>query len=196
MACDPIEGTLVMPDQPLRVKRDDGFKVRFYKGDYPMKVSLAKNKKSIHVQIDRKGITTHVTLKVPPGAQVPENGRFELLGKNSGQTFDVAGNVKTTKVQSESIQEWEGCIYYRDEYVCRRRRDRRHPRRDDRRRPPRRECRWERVPVEGSRDVEFHYLTTTVRFSSQLSSPGEGTGTFAGRKVNREKIYTYRGRCL
>ena len=179
-SCETVQTVLTVGDKPLRVQRDDNMKVRFYQGQYPIQLSMSRGQ--ISMRVNRKEVWTDVTLNVPSGTPIPENGDFNLPGSASGQTFDVSGNIATKREQSETMKGWESCIYYRDEYVCRGRgRDR--------------YCRWERVAATGSQPVEFHFMTTTVDVNATLASPGEGEGKLAIHNVDREKIYTYRGEC-
>lgn len=175
-----LEGTLKVTQDSLRIQRDDGFKVNFYKGNYPASLTF-KNARA-YLYITRKDIRTEATLKFPAGASIPENGSFVLDGTKTGQTFLISGNIATTRSETPTVREQESCQYERDEYVCRGYGRNRY-------------CQWETVIYEGLRRVEYHYLTKTVKLATQLNSDNGGTAEFGGTEVARSKVYTDFGPC-
>jgi hypothetical protein len=174
-----LQGSLEVTQDSLRVVREDGFKVHFYKGEYLSKLTWKKG--TAYLSIVRKDITTNSVLKFPPGESIPENGNFSIDGSKTGQTFKLEGSISTQKVNSETIQEQESCQYSQEEYVCRGRR--------------RQECGWETVWYSGLRRVEFYYQTKTTELLSSLISDNGGRGEWSGKSKERNKVFTFIGKC-
>jgi|GEM_PF-6024331 len=175
-----MAGQLSIQEGALRVQRDDGFKVRFYKGSYTAKMDW--NNRLFNLAVDRKDITTRIEIPIAAGLQLPANGSFSIPASKSGQTFNFSGTVETKISDSAPIREYEPCTYYQREWVCY------YNGRYE-------ECGWEDVAVQGSREVEFYYQTKTVNLSATLASPPEGQGQLKGREVRRNKIYNFQGQC-
>lgn len=175
-----VTGTLKIDGKPVRVKRDDGFKARFYKGSYRTEISAKR--RNLHFNVTAKNVRTAFTVNLPSGFSLPSNGSFTLPAKKTGQTFDLKGNIKTKTSKSPTVNEYEYCVYYEEEYVCRGRGRRRY-------------CEWEEVAVDGEREVEYHFIRRKVNFNWTLSSPREGSGNFTGVETSKNKVYTYRGEC-
>lgn len=174
-----VDGTLEVQQGALKVVRTDGFKARFYQGKYTSQLSFQSGK--LYLVIHRKDVRTDAELKLPAGFALPENGDFKIDGVKAGQAFNVDGTIGTAITDSLPRREYESCTYYRREWVCEGRYDE--------------YCRWEDVPVQGDREVEYFVRTKTVTLAIDLPSPGEGRATFAGAERSSKKIYTYEGRC-
>lgn len=175
-----MEGDLSVSTGALRVKRDDGFYVRFYPGNY--RTHFENKGRTLYFTIDRKGIDTGVTVDVPNGQEIPENGAIFIESTKSGQAFDIWGDSQTKVTESAMINDHESCTYYRREWVCE------HT-------PHGRYCHWEEVPYRGWRSVEYYFRTREQQVSMTLNSPGNGSGDFSGTERSSEKIYTYVGSC-
>lgn len=175
-----VDGTLSVKSGSLRVKRDDGFKVSFYEGNYRAELNFADRK--AYLTVHRNDIRTDATLDFPAGASIPENGVIDLDGFKTGQTFKINGSIRTIKDETPTQRESEACTYYERRWVCEGYGRRRH-------------CYWENVPVQGYRTVEFYYLTKTSTLDLSLNSNTGGPVDFDGRSVSRKKIYTYEGVC-
>lgn len=175
-----MPGTLQVTKDSLRILRDDGFKTHFYQGQYSADLTI-KNQK-LYLTVERKGVTTNATMKIPAGTSIPTNGAFSIAGTTTGQTFDVNGDITTKEDTTSPERSHEACTYYRDEWVCygygRER-----------------QCYWESVAYQGYQEVEYYFLTRTVTLASLLRSNNGGEGHFNGRTSERKKIYTYRGPC-
>lgn len=178
--CLATPGTLEVTVDSLRIQRDDGLKTHFFKGKY--EASLSFKDRKAYLSIIRKDIRTDATVTLPQGVVIPENGAFTIAGTKTGQTFDIEGQVNTTKDQSPTYMDIEYCQWERDEYVCRGRG--RH-----------RQCRWETVFYDGRRDIEYHYLTTSRKLNTQLLSDNGGKAQFSGQENDRKKVYTHIGFC-
>lgn len=174
------QGSLEVTVDSLRIERTDGLKSHFFKGKYESSLSF-KNQKA-YLTIIRKDVRTDAEVKIPAGANIPDNGAFAIDGTKTGQTFDITGTVATTRDQSPTYLEQESCSWNEEEYVCRGR-------------GRRRECRWETVRRYGYREVEFHYLTTLMKLNTELLSDNGGKAKFSGQETSRQKIYTHVGFC-
>lgn len=175
-----MDAELVVGTGALRVKRDDGFYVRFYPGKY--RTHFENKGRRLYFTIDRNGIDTGVTVEVPRGQEFGDNGAIDIRSTQTGQAFDITGVSTTQIAESSTTREHESCVYYRREWVCE------HT-------PRGRFCHWEDVPYRGWRSVEYYYRTREQEISMTLNSPGNGSGDFQGREVNRQKVYTYEGAC-
>jgi len=175
-----IQGQLEVTQDSLRILRDDGFKVHFYKGIYSS--SLIFKDQKAYLAITRKDIITNAILKFPVGASIPENGTFILDGGKTGQTFSISGVIDTETINSETIREQESCQYPEDEYICRGR-------------GRQRECRWETVWYNGLREIEYYYQTKNIKLASDLASNNGGKANFTGQSSDRNKIFLYVGQC-
>lgn len=180
LSAGAVSGPLTVTKDSLRIQRDDGFKVHFYKGTYPAELVFKDNR--LYLSITRKDIRTDATLVIPAGQGLPENGSFNIDGTKTGQTFSVQGLVNTTKNRSADFIENETCSYDREEYVCRGR-------------GRRRECGWELVRYTGQREVEFHFVDTDRELKADLLSNNGGQAEFSARESWRQKNYTYVGAC-
>lgn len=183
--CSPLaqamEGIYEVTNGSLRILRNDGFKTHFYPGKYKGEINFKEGK--AFLRLDRNEISTDATLTFPAGAQIPDNGEIFLDGYRTGQTFRIGGTISTARSQTSPERGSEGCTYCRREWVCRGwGRDR--------------YCRWEEVPTQGYRTVEFFYLTKTVTLALDLESNNEGKGKFNGRETSKRKVYTYEGECF
>lgn len=175
-----LDGTLDVKSGSLRVMREDGMKVSFYPGKYKAQVSFDRDK--AYLMVERKDVRTDAVVKFPAGAQVPENGAVRIDGFATGQTFSMAGEISTVRDRTETERGFEGCTYSRRDWIC-------HGWGHHR------ECGWETIVINGSREVEFHYETKTVNLSLKLDSRNGGDSSFGGRSVSRKKEYTFVGEC-
>ncbi len=181
VAQSTMQGNLVVRSGALRVQREDGFKVRFYSGTYRSEVDFGSG--ILNLTVYRKDVRTDIPIRLPIGNGLPENGEFDWSPEQLRQTFSLKGTVSTTRSQTSTIHDIESCVYYRREWVCEG-----HGHHGGR-------CHWEEVPVQGTRDVEYYFLTTSVQLSCILRSSADGQGELTTQSVNREKIYTFRGEC-
>lgn len=175
-----MTGTLKVDSGSLRVQRDDGFKVHFYQGQYPMEIQFKSGK--AYLSITRKDIKTDVIVNIPNGSSIPDNGEIKIEGTKSGQTFDIGGQISTDIQNSQNVSELESCTYVRQVWVCRYQGHHQY-------------CSWEDELAQGYRSVDYYYQTKNVQLSLELDSNNGGNAQFDGRSSGRQKIYTYQGQC-
>lgn len=188
LACDPIKGTLqvVKPFTALAGDSNDeeGLKnVTVDAGSYSMKLEMS-GKHSAEMKLKSGRQEFVLSLQIPKGKEIPQNGAFALSAKESGQPFDLSGENKTTVTESDQERGQESCQEQVRERVC-----------GYRGNPPQYVC-WDEIRYrQGWMDVEYYFRTTRQEMTAQIQQNAELTASFAGARSSDEKIYTYRGFC-
>jgi hypothetical protein len=116
-----------------------------------------------------------------------------LKGSDIGQSFDLNGRLVTESVTSDTTRTSEACSWQTREYDCRRvwrgGGRGRHGHWVER-------CGYFPVTHWGTREVEYHYVTTGVSLNAEVSENSEVVGNLSvARTTSRSKIYESRGTC-
>lgn len=141
-------------------------------------------KKTMRVKLDLRDVAT-----LPR-----QNGTFFVTAQESGQNYDIEGELETRRDNSEVYQRVERCnirasrpYCYNDCYYDYFGNYRCHTR-----------CTTQTYTIPGYRHVEFYYRNTSKRLSLRFLEPSESkeVAKFEGFDDNSQIIYTYRGACV
>ena len=128
----------------------------------------------------------NITLSIPKGLEIPQNGPFELTSVQSGQPFDLKANVETRISESAPQRDLENCTAQRWENVCA---------------PtgPRGEITCSQRPVTywGRRSVTFIERQYTRNLKAQWIPKGIDKAVAVSTSQNQEfeRIYLQQGAC-
>lgn len=149
-------------------------------GDH--KTSLDFKRKKVVATIKTGSDSLKVELDVPKGAQIPSNGSFELKSSQTGQPFDVLGEVQTHVTDSGLYREYAMCEKREYQTIC----------------GPK-GCYTTPVTRPGRKHVEFFYRDTDQAMQLDMTAEGGPQNRYAhfeGRARYSEKIVTYEGACF
>lgn len=151
---------------------------------YSIKVDADDSSASISLELN--GEKEKIRMRIPKNRIPKEQGAFEVLSEESGQPFNVRGNLDTDYSRSQSYRGWESCSRTVPREVC------------GYDSGGRWYCTIEYVTVYGQQKVEYYNLTTHRQLDMRLSIPGDANEVVAalgGRNATVNKIYTYQGYC-
>lgn len=123
-----------------------------------------------------------VELAVPKGAQIPDNGNFELRSSQTGQPFDILGAVQTKVTNSPTQTGYEACQVQDYTHIC----------------DPR-GCHAVPIVRQGNRFIEFYFRDTdrAMQFDmTAISNVQDKYSRFDGRSQTREKVLIRTGPCF
>lgn len=118
MGCKPeFQGQLKVVDQSLPTVVN-GHTVSFPTGIYNTVLKLnSKSKATLTVKTAKTSYD--LVLQIPSSVQIPsENGPINLTAKQSGQPFDLAGQMATNTYQTEVQSGQQSCQIQEPETVC------------------------------------------------------------------------------
>jgi len=161
--------------------------------------------------------TVEVKMKVPDSLKLPEtDGTFFFMSEETGQNYDIKGDLKTDYSSSGIIDAVETCSYQRMERQCAPvcsdtapvvdKNDEVHParRREARRGNPRPDprrctvvCRNVSVTRYGNQNVRYriNYTNKTLHLSMNQPNTDKIAATYRGHDQSSYRSYEYRGRC-
>lgn len=155
-------------------------------GDYSTTLRFI-GRHDVEMQVKYNREQWNINIHIPSGANLPsENGTISLTSQQTGQPFDLAGDVQTQKQRGQTVRENESCSYtdYRHEcYVTGN--------------PPATVCRDVPYTRWGYRDVEFYNVQVhrEVKMNAYAPRSPAVLGTFTSVSDWTERVYTYQGRC-
>jgi hypothetical protein len=156
-------------------------------GSYDVKVTFPDKKKArIEVKIEGKNNNPQIDLKLPSGKSFPEyDGPITLSSQESGQPYDVNGNLRSDIQRTQTVRDEETCTYYVRERECNTDKN------------GNRVCKDRDVAHTGDRPVEYYYEELTQYLDLSLERPNSNVEVahLGGTYFNRDKIYTYQGPC-
>jgi len=140
-ACQPIAGTLTVAERlvlnvteyerPLdpwcRRGRDRDCKEpvavvktgRFHPGSYRAQLELDAKDAIRLTLFEARKLESVVNLTVPRGTHLPQHeGQFRLPADETGQPYDVAGEIATTYAVSPVVTAWQSCAQSLERWVC------------------------------------------------------------------------------
>jgi hypothetical protein len=149
-------------------------------GNYDTSLDFKRDK--IKVKIELASGSIKLDLDVPKGTQLPSNGNFELLSGQTGQPFDVLGDVATKVSESGPQSQYESCQYQTYDTVC-----------------DQNGCHYIPVTRNGSRYIEFFVRQTDSTMNFDIAEPSQVKKTkahFVGTSRTSERIITRAGQCF
>ncbi len=195
VGCDDIKGTLNVQQQ-LTLKDEKGKLVVLQPGAFEAAFDLDEdeNERELEIKVkDARGKKHEADLPIPTSVAIPRvAGSFVLTGSQTGQAFDLQGEIQTDERNSGPIDTTESCTYtepvrrcWTEEFVGR----------DGRKRRERR-CEWVNETRWGMREVTYHTVTTTVRGTAEFVDANVGViATFQGSNSHSIRYNDYVGRC-
>lgn len=198
-ACNELSGTLTLKET-LNVVDKKGRAVSVPKGNFASEFEYDQDDREIKLEIKDIDGKKDVDLKlrVPAGTQVPtHNGLFSLSGAEVGQNFNLQGELDTDVEVGPRTSGSESCTYTERDYVCDRVCYERVDRNGKKYRDCQKECGYQDVTHYGSREVEYHYVTTTVSVEAELTDLKDNgvLGELSVARSGSEIIYDYYGSC-
>lgn len=178
-ACDSASGQLNVT-KPLSAVVD-GKSVTFAAGTYAATIEGSANlfRKELAIDLTVNGGEQKILLKVPSNVSVPKNdGELKLSAAQSGQPFDLDGNVATSTEDGPEQAGVESCTRTETEERC-----------------DQHGCFPVTITINGQQEVRFFYRDMIRDVSAQLSASGSPLAAFTGRRVDTSKEYTYQGLC-
>lgn len=198
-ACNPIKGQLKVtrafsahsddnnnnctPDDPRPICSEpvqpSDFEVA--PGTYDASFDLSsRGSATFSIKLDRN-VTRNLALTIPSNNHLPGySGPISLSHDESGQPFDLRGNIDTKESDSAQHSDWESCTRTEYEQQC----------------GPH-GCTMVPVQVPGQQWVLFHYHYTDTHLSVQVFKPGVSAAAagFAGERNLEEKVNDNVGYC-
>lgn len=176
--CEDIPGVLnVVKDFNVIVK---GKNKTISQGSHDTSLDFKRNKVIASIKTGDK--TDKIEISVPQGAQIPNNGNFELKSAQTGQPFDILGAVQTKVTDSRRYSGMETCQKQEYQTIC----------------DPK-GCHVVPVTRQGNRQIEFFYRDTDQAMQFDMTAVAELNNKYAhfdGRVRYTEKVVTYEGMCF
>jgi hypothetical protein len=200
--CNEVKGTF-SASAPLELKLKKKT-VTLVPGEY--RAELSRNRKGDELKLEiRAGKDKNkLSLRLPETTRLPKgSGEFVLRAADTGQAWDVRGQVRVETTVGERERAWESCtIQYNRGYCGRYGRypyDRYDPYYPHDPYDPYGD-RWGRCggyTYHGYREVEFRPVTTTQTVNLEFADAqtDETVGTFAGGREDVERRYEFMGAC-
>ncbi len=149
-------------------------------------VSVETGVSSATISLELSGKKEAIVVKVPRNRIPKEQGGFEVLASESGQPFDMLGNLDIDHTRSRRYRDQEACSRTVPREVC----------------GYDSEGRWycmiDYVTVYGRQEVEYYNLSTRRHLDVRLSNPADTNDVLAtldGHDTTVDKVYTYQGHC-
>jgi hypothetical protein len=196
VGCNELKGSLQVTQQ-MTLKDKKGKEIILQPSVIEAKLEFEdKDEKGKEIDLEFKDINgkkKEVEFVVPPGIYIPDReGSFELKSSQSGQAYDLLGEVHTDVDVAGPYNTTEYCTVSVREWVCRnvhftdREGKRRH----------RRQCGYEYVSRSGRQDVTYRVTTTTVNGKADIVDGARGTiATFTGSASQSVRTNDYVGTC-
>lgn len=193
VGCDDLEGVIsVRSSLKLKTKKET---ITLTQGGHSAKIDIDQGDKEIEIKVkNAEGKTREAKVKIPAGMIIPtHSGRFAITSAQSGQDFDLKGEIDTDVDVGPSQYGTQTCTYFDRERV----RYEYWETLPDGRKVRRSGYRWETVTRYGDREIRYHNRHTVVSGKAEFEAPlsGELLATFSGSRSWSETINEYTGPC-
>lgn len=175
VGCEDIGGTLQV-FKNFNATTDNGSEV-IPVGTF--KTSLDFKRKQVIATIKQDSKEVKITIQIPKGSSIPDNGTFEIKSAQSGQPFDIAGINKTDSQDSDRRSEYTSCQYQTYQQIC-------NPQ----------GCQTVPVTRWGTQFTDYYVRTTHEQMQFDMTDSSATVAHFAGEASWSEKIVTYRSQCM
>lgn len=183
-ACErEFKGSIAL-SSPLQVKQKKGIAV-IPAGAFALELDV-ESKKEIELKIKTPAGKKEIKIKSSSDLLLPkEGGRVVISGAQTGQTFDIVGEVDHRVDESADRFRVESCSEVLSRRVCRVDINGVES------------CATESITVPGQREVRYHTRTETRLLSAQLINRADGAviGDMDGANRASEEIVTGRSGC-
>ncbi|MCC6278659.1 MAG: hypothetical protein IT289_12155 [Oligoflexia bacterium] len=184
VACDDIKGGLDV-NAPLPLTTEKGVNLRLEPSSYPAQIKLNDDKRLIEFKIKRGDETVKLKVKVPYSTDLDgRSAKFDIKSVQSGQPFDLVGELYTNYSTSGKYYETESCTYGEHYRECSTYNGRTH-------------CRDVSIARNGRRHVTYHYLYRVTKVSAQFlgAADQETLAVFTAEKDTTSRIVDHYGSC-
>ncbi|HEX4925587.1 MAG TPA: hypothetical protein VFV50_15945 [Bdellovibrionales bacterium] len=193
VGCDDLDGVIsVRSSLKLKTKKET---ITLTQGSHSAKIDVDQGDREIEIKVkNAQGKTREAKVKIPAGMVIPSySGSFAIASTQSGQDFDMRGEIDTDVDVGPSQYGTQTCTYYDREQV----RYEYWETLPDGRKVRRTGWRWETVTRYGDQEIRYHNKHTTVTGKAEFKSPGgaELLATFSGSRSWSETINEYTGPC-
>lgn len=184
MGCKPeFQGQLKVVDQslPSVVK---GHAVSFPTGTYNTVLKINSKSKAT-LTVKAANASYDLVLTIPNGVNIPsENGPLNLTAKQSGQPFDLAGNLATHTYQTEVQSGSQSCQVQEPEQYCWG--------------GPNPGCSTQWVTRPGWQQVQFYDVVTEKNLTAEIRQTGTAhvSGNLSGTNSESQRHYLRQGPCF
>ena len=145
-------------------------------GQYQARLRIHTNKqlafrRQLELKLKQDGQEKNLTLRIPPGFDIPPSGEFHLPASENGQIYDIIGeNISKMAYSGPVIREYESCHFYIGSGLENHCLQGRWGNLDDH------SCHYDSTPVFvlGDRMVEYQHEIVTTKIHLQLQSPEKG----------------------
>jgi hypothetical protein len=150
-------------------------------GTYEASFDLSSRSSAVFsIKLDRWN-TRNVTLQIPSNNHLPNySGPISLSHDESGQPFDLRGNVTTQESDGPQQSGWQSCTRTEYQQQC-----------------GQQGCYTVPVQVPGQQFVRYHLHYTDTKLDVQIIPAGKSAAaaTFAGERNVGEQVAEYVGYC-
>lgn len=147
-------------------------------GTHNTKLDFERERITATIEVNGRNI--QVLILLPNTVSLPENGPFVIKSEQSGQPFDIKGQIQTTITRSDLKTDRETCEYRSQEPVC-----------------DQYGCTIRDVTKWGWRDIEYFEETTDKQlFFNTLSQSGVAQSRFDGASKTTTRRMTFEGQCF
>ena len=193
-ACNPIKGQLnvtqpftALSDQSSCTPDESGQncggvdRITVAPGSYAASFDLSSRSAAVFsIKLDRWN-TRNLTLRIPGNNHLPNySGPISLSHTESGQPFDLRGDIDTKESDGPQQSGWRSCTRTEYEQRC-----------------DQHGCYSVPVQVGGQQYVRYHLHYTDSKLNVQLFSAGSSAAAagFAGERNVAEQVNEYEGYC-
>jgi hypothetical protein len=104
-------------EEILTVKNTRNKLIPLSPGAYSLDIKVTAKKVEVTIPTAQNQ-KQNLSLSIPKGLEIPQNGPFELTSAQSGQPFDLKAMVETRITESAPQRDLENCTAQRWETVC------------------------------------------------------------------------------
>jgi hypothetical protein len=151
--------------------------------DARLRIDQRNNKAVLEISKSGRNNNPHVTFNLR-GTRLPRNGAIRLTGAQSGQNFDVIGEIRTIEERTRTRRDYQSCETYVREQYCWRDQNGRTV------------CEWRTRRVMGRQEIEYYDEITTSDLSLDLVAPEQTIlAEVDGHDTYSRRVVTYEGQC-
>lgn len=147
-------------------------------GDYHTTLNIKR--KAIIATLTAGDRSTQITIKIPKGSSLPDDGVFYFTSAQIGQPFRIEGTNHITETRSDMRYEYNSCQYTRYEQWC----------------SPQ-GCITRPVTVWGQQRTQFYYSTVNrqLQFDMKEDNLTGPLAHFAGASESTQKVIVSQSPC-
>lgn len=179
-ACKTYDGQLeVRQTLEFNEKKNNFIEPGLY--DAKLKID-SETSTTLTVAVGSSSKNPKIKFKIPKQEKLPEdNGPFELSAAQTGQPYDIRGDLKTTVTQSDEKMGYESCQYHDYVYDCYYQGGKKH-------------CGYFYKEMRGERCIRYYnrYRDQVIAFDLLISNSKTSLGKFEGSHRSTERIILWK----